>query len=266
MRGRFYRRIRDPVTTGAFASHRHRGQYFRVSRAGEKQSSEVPIIKRGEYRFGFVLLLLLATFMVLMAGSASDWIRPLSVALTGATLVAALFAADASPRVQHIALFLAVAAFVATLATVSAHGSGASGATAVLNAALVIVAPIAIARAVLRRRVIDVQTVLAALCIYVLFGLLWAFVFSAIGNLGSSAFFAQSVTPTSADYLYFSFITQLTIGYGDLTPAGNLGRTGAVIEGLVGELYLVTVVAVVVARLVPRGNEPAPSTNADTRS
>ena len=58
--------------------------------------------------------------------------------------------------------------------------------------ALVVVAPVAIARSVVRRHVIDVQTVLAALCIYVLFGMLWAFVYTAIGDLGSSAFFAQS--------------------------------------------------------------------------
>ena len=51
-------------------------------------------------------------------------------------------------------------------------------------------APIAIARSVLRRHVADAQTVLAALCIYVLFAMLWAFVYGAIGSLGSSAFFA----------------------------------------------------------------------------
>ena len=62
--------------------------------------------------------------------------------------------------------------------------------------------------------------------------MLWSYVYVAIGNFGSSAFFAQSVQPTSADFLYFSFITQLTVGYGDLTAAGNLGRACAVIEAL----------------------------------
>ena len=64
--------------------------------------------------------------------------------------------------------------------------------------------------------------------------MLWAFIYAAIGSLGSSAFFAQPIDPTSADYLYFSFVTQLTVGYGDLTAAGNLGRACAVLEALLG--------------------------------
>ena len=86
------------------------------------------------------------------------------------------------------------------------------------------VAPIAIAGSVVRRRVIDLRTILAALCVYVLLGMLWAFVYIAVGEFGPSPFFAQPVDPTSADFLYFSFMTQLTVGYGDLTAAANVGR------------------------------------------
>ena len=90
-------------------------------------------------------------------------------------------------------------------------------------------------------------------CIYILLAMLWAFVYSTIGAFGSSPFFAQSANPTSADYLYFSFITQTTTGYGDLTAAGNLGRTCAVFEALSGQIYLVTIVALLVSRVRPRG-------------
>jgi uncharacterized membrane protein len=84
-------------------------------------------------------------------------------------------------------------------------------------------------------------------------------VFTAIDKFGTAAFFAQPVTPTSADYLYFSFMTQLTVGYGDLTAAGNLGRSCAVLEALLGQIYMVTVVALLVSRLVPRASSgPTP--------
>jgi hypothetical protein len=116
-----------------------------------------------------------------------------------------------------------------------------------------------IARSAIRRRVIDVRTIMAALCIYVLLGMLWAFVFGAIGNITSTAFFVQQAHPANADYLYFSFITQLTVGYGDLTAASNLGRACAVLEALIGQIYLVTVVAVLVTRLVPRDQQPSAS-------
>ena len=70
---------------------------------------------------------------------------------------------------------------------------------------------------------------------------------------------------TTADYLYFSFMTQTTVGYGDLTAAGNLGRACAVLEALVGQLYLVTVVALVVSRMRPRNRSKDPSTS-DTQT
>lgn len=209
---------------------------------------------RAESRFGLVLILLLATFLFLMAGSTSTWTRPIGVALMGATLLASLSAADASPRLRRVAAFVALAAFLGALSLVAIGDSG-DGAAALLNAALVVLAPFAIVRSVLRRAVIDTRTVLAALCVYVLFGMLWAFIYTAIGNFDSSAFFAQPVDPTSADYLYFSFITQLTVGYGDLTAAENLGRACAVLEALLGSIYLVTVVALLVSRLVPRAGK-----------
>ena len=79
---------------------------------------------RTEYRFGLVLLLLLATFMVLMTGSTSTWVRPLTVALSGATLLAALFAADASLRVRRIAGLAVAIAIVASLSLVGVDRSG----------------------------------------------------------------------------------------------------------------------------------------------
>jgi hypothetical protein len=235
------------------------GHHACVSGVGEHRGG----VERGtsvESRFGLVLLLLLVTFVFLMAGSTSRWARPVGVALTGATLLAALFAADVAPRLRRLAAVVALAAFVGSFSLV-AFGRSGVGAGAILDAGLVALAPIAIARSVVRRRVVDVRTVLAALCIYVLVGMLWSFVYIAIGNFGSSAFFVQSAHPTSADFLYFSFVTQLTVGYGDLTAGGNFGRACAVLEALFGQIYLVTIVALLVSRLVPRApHEPPPST------
>jgi hypothetical protein len=209
------------------------------------------MLARTEYRFGLVLFLLLATFVLLMVGSTSRWLRPVTVGLTGTTLVAALFAADVSLRLRRVAVVVTVVAFVAELSLVGFGHSG-EGTAGLINAALVALAPFAIARSVVRRRIIDTRTVLAALCIFVLFGMLWAFVYTTLGAFSSEPFFAQTTDATSADYLYFSFITQTTVGYGDLSAAGNPGRACAVLEALVGQLYLVTIVALVVSRVQPR--------------
>jgi Ion channel len=210
-----------------------------------------------EYRFGIVLILLLLTFVVLMTGSTERWLRPVTVVLTGATLLAALSAADVSLRLRRAAAALVAIAVLGSLSLLwlGRPGEGVDG---LINAMLVLVAPVAIARSILKRDVIDGRTILASLCIYVLLGMLWAFVYTTIGNLGSGHFFVQQSSPTSADFLYFSFITQLTVGYGDLTAGGNVGRAFAVLEALIGQVYLVTVVAVLVSRLVPRNLPPGP--------
>jgi hypothetical protein len=212
---------------------------------------------RLEYRFGIVLVLLLLTFVFLAVGPTGSWTRFVTVVLQGATLLAALGAAGASRPVRRLAAIVTAVALAGALATVRTGGTEISGLLALVDVLLVGIAPIAIARSVLRRRVIDISTVLAALCIYVLLGMLWAFVYTAIGSFATHPFFAQQSTATSADYLYFSFVTQTTVGYGDLTAAQNAGRAFAVLEALIGQIYLVTIVALLVSNLTPRRSSGA---------
>ena len=113
----------------------------------------------------------------------------------------------------------------------------------------------AVARRIWLHVDISLITVLGALCIYVLLGLSFAFVFEAVGDLGSQPFFASQERGMRSDYVYFSFITMATVGYGDLTPQGGLGRALAVTEGLLGQIYLVTAVAALVGNL---GRTPVP--------
>jgi voltage-gated potassium channel Kch len=77
----------------------------------------------------------------------------------------------------------------------------------------------------------------------------FTFVYGAAAALGSGDFFAEGADGTPSLRLYFSYVTLTTVGYGDYTPAGDLGHTLAIVEALLGQLYLVTVVAVIVSRL-----------------
>jgi len=96
---------------------------------------------------------------------------------------------------------------------------------------------------------INMLTVLAAVCIYVLLGLSFAFVFECVGEFGPKPFFTAHEAGTRSDYTYFSFVTMATVGYGDLTAEGGIGRALAVTEGLFGQIYLVTTVAALVGNL-----------------
>lgn len=89
----------------------------------------------------------------------------------------------------------------------------------------------------------------AAVCIYVLLGLTFAFAVECVGEFGSRPFFAAHEAGTQGDYTYFSFVTMATVGYGDLTAEGGIGRALAVTEGLLGQIFLVTAVAALVGNL-----------------
>jgi drug/metabolite transporter (DMT)-like permease len=205
------------------------------------------------YRFGIVLVLLFVTFVFLASGPTGDWVPFVSAVLQGATLLAALAAAGVSARIWRLASVVVVVTILVALGVWVADLESGTGIMLLLNALLVAVAPVVIARSLIRRRVIDLKTVMGALCIYVLLGMLWAFTFGAIAALGTEPFFAQITDATVADFLYFSFVTLTTTGYGDLTAAEGLGRAVAVLEALLGQLYLVTIVAVIVSRLARRG-------------
>jgi hypothetical protein len=200
-------------------------------------------------RYGAVLLLLFVTFVFMAAGPTGDWVDLVTVTLQGLTLLAALAASEAGPRLLRISIVVITIALVAGVFALAQGTSNAHGYSSILSFLLVGVAPIAIVTSIWRRRKVDVQTVLGAISIYIFLGMFYAFAYQAVGNLGTEPFFVQMKTASIADYLYFSFVTLTTTGYGDLTAAGGLGRAMAVTEALIGQIYLVTVIALLVSQL-----------------
>ncbi len=170
------------------------------------------------------------------------------------TLMSALLAARVGRHLFRIAAIIGALAFVGAIGTVVVNSSDdPTGIFFALNVLLVGAAPIAIASSLYRRRVVDIHTVAGAVCIYVLLGMMFAFAYGAIDAIDNASFFVQTNHATLPNFLYFSFITQTTVGYGDYTAAGNLGRALASLEALIGQLYLVTVVAVLVSRMASQG-------------
>jgi hypothetical protein len=211
------------------------------------------------YRYGGVLVLLAMTFVVMAAGPPDGYTRVFTVVLQGLTLIAALLASRVSRHLFRLAALVTLVSFVAAIASVFVGSSNEpNGVFFILNVLLVATVPWVIARALWQRGVIDIHTVMGAICIYVLLGMMFAFVYAANDAMQSGAFFVQTGHATAPDFLYFSFITQTTVGYGDYTAKGDLGRALAVLEALGGQLYLVTVIAVLVSRLSTRARPTSP--------
>jgi hypothetical protein len=131
---------------------------------------------------------------------------------------------------------------------------------------LLFITPIAIGRRISTHPVITVETVMGAISVYLLIGMSFSFMYSGISYLSGAPFFSGQSTATINDYLFFSYSTLTTVGYGNLVPEGHLGQTFAMLEALFGQIYLVLVVARLVSlwgqerpRSVPhiaRGPEP----------
>ncbi len=86
----------------------------------------------------------------------------------------------------------------------------------------------------------------AAIVVYLLMGILWSRLYQIAGLMAPAAFHAPESPVSLNSYLYFSFVTLATLGYGDITPVHPLVRNLAVLEAVAGQLYI----AVLIARLV----------------
>jgi hypothetical protein len=214
------------------------------------------------YGYGLVLLMILASLAFQLATSDSDAAQAVTIVLQAVTLLLAVWASESRHIVIRIVeLAVAVVVVTATFAFVIS-GNVDDGAAKIVNLLLIAFAPLTIAGGIVRhfRRegAVTMRTMFGVLCIYLLIGSFFGFCYGAIGALSDSSFFAQTTQETSSDFLYFSFTTITTTGYGDLTVATDLGRSLAITEALIGQIYLVTVVAVIVGNL----RRPAPRRDA----
>lgn len=227
--------------------------------AVSRQAADSP--RRGStfavYRYSVVLFMLTAAFSFAMIAPSGGWTRVVNALLQGGAVLAALSRAQAGRRLLGLGL-AAIAVTVGT-AVVAAFGSRyLGGVSDLVGAFLLVLVPVAIVAEFRRNLTVTIQSVLAALCIYVVVGMFFASAASAVAAIGGVAYFAGHPSANSSDYTYFSFITMATVGYGDYVPATRLGRALAVLEGLTGQLYLVTVVALLVGNLAQQRRSSAP--------
>ena len=123
---------------------------------------------------------------------------------------------------------------------------------------LVLIAPVVILNRIIRHETVGLETILGAICVYVLIAIAFAGIFAAVNDGEPNGFFAQPITPNNVDFLYFSFVTITTVGYGDLTAGTSTGRVLVTFEALIGQIFLVTLVARLVSMYGTR-QRPAPT-------
>jgi hypothetical protein len=212
----------------------------------------MPPETRGRTRYGLLLLATVALLAVQGTINPGSLQQVVVTALAGASLLLAFRAARLSPRLIAFAGGVAVAALAVSIVRATVGGIG-EGAALAMNAALVALGPPAIAVGLVRdlraTGVVQIQSLFGVLSLYVLIGMSFGFVYGAIDRLGGDPFFAAGNSATVAHCIYFSFTTLATVGYGDFVARTDLGHTLSVSEALIGQIYLVTVVSLIVSNL-----------------
>lgn len=115
----------------------------------------------------------------------------------------------------------------------------------IVGALVVLLAGVAVTASLSRQRRVDLDTVLGGLCVYLFMGAMWFLLYSLVDRVVPGAFdftvHAGPRNPEQTDRLlfYFSYITLLTTGYGDIVPRAPVAQVMTVLEGLLGQFYLV---------------------------
>ncbi len=220
-------------------------------------------------RYGLALILLVIALVYSIAIPDGEWQRLLAMLLQGAAMFATLAAAEVERRLLRAFLVVFVGALAGAALQAGFTDGDSAGFVRLCVLAIILASLPLIGKGLVRQvradRTVGVQTMLGVLCAYLLLMSSFAYAYAVLGEFGSEPFFSQGAQWNElGDYIYYSLITITTVGMGDLTPATDLGRSLTAAEALIGQIYMVTVVAVIVSNLgrkEPRGAVPSADAN-----
>ena len=192
-----------------------------------------PFVRTNAFAAAAIFVLAVASMLVTFRSSGVRVTWPLVLVAGSAGLAAFALAATATEKSQWRAL------------------------AAILLAIALAVGPPLILRRIFQRPTVTLQDIYAAFSIYLQTGLAFAFIYAAVDYISPRAFLDPGLSERATDYIYFSFVTMLTLGYGDLVPATDAGRMMVIVQALIGQVLLVVLVAYLVGAIVNKaGRKP----------
>jgi len=214
---------------------------------GSSQSDTAP-----RHAYPHLFFALLALTILAPLATADLALRLVYSVLTVAVLIAMVRLTWFQSRIRPMTVALAVVATIASALGAVAPNSLVHTFLLVFMAAFFIVVIVRLLHKVVADRVITADTLYAGACIYLFIGFTWALIYSILSQLQPDTLYYTN-TSRPADiiggwpsYVYFSFTTLSTVGYGDITPATQLARSVVILEMISGVFF----VAMLIGRLV----------------
>ncbi len=221
-------------------------------------------IRRGD-SYSVLLVAIVIAYGLMAVLTTSQWHRTIEGAVFGGVLLLALYTSHIRGRRLQVAAAVVVVWVILNVAQ-SALGEVFEGSGSAMSV-LIVLSPLVVLSRILRHPQVNLETILGAVCAYLLIGIAFAAAYGFMDRVGGSPFFAQGDSQDPVKFLYFSFIVLTTVGFGDLSPATDPGRVVVSMEALIGQIFLVTLVAGLVGNMgrlrgprAPRSGQRAPET------
>jgi len=208
-------------------------------------------------RYGVLLVTLIAAYLV-SAVTYTRWTGPVHVAFVAAIGLLAMRNTRLRLRARRLAAVGVVVTAIAAGFCLNSGNTAAQGAGDLWGALVLLLTVLVIVGRVLRIGQVTAESIYGALSAYILIGLMYTEVFATLNVSVAGAFFAHGQPANSQTLQYFSFTTLTTLGYGDFTAAGSLGRAVAVLEAITGQVFLATLVARLVSAYGTEIRRPPP--------
>ncbi len=215
--------------------------------------------------YGLVLLLIVISYGLTATFSETARVSGASIVLV-VQVATVWFALRTSRARRSVRLFadvlLAIAAMIAVGAVVLTEGNDPSLLVLACSALLYLIAPSSVMRDLITRPKVDAETFLGAIAAYLLLGMFFAYAYRVMAALQDTPFFGSAGTGTGSQTLFFSFTTLTTTGYGNYVPTQSMGQSFAVLEMLIGQIFLATAIAKVITSWTPKRRAPQDGSHA----
>jgi len=225
---------------------RQRGAAMRQqsTAAVRHHSGAVRAAMRASDSYALLLALLCIDYLLISLVSSRRWAVLVVGVPLSLTLILAMRTSHAGRGIQRLGLMSLPVVVLLGFSQAITDNDRQRGALIIFLAVPFIISPIVVVRRIMRHKRVGRETILGAICVYIMLAMAYGMVYIGMGHAETSPpFFAQVGRHPPNDYVYFSFITITTVGYGDLSPASSQARTVVVTEAVLGQIFLVTLVS-----------------------
>ncbi len=241
----------DPAEAGKPVAEPN-GRRMEKSGSGRWDGDRIEALaQRASDAFGAVLGLVTLTYVLTYVLPDGSWSKVVMIATATATSILALSASHVRGAWIHRAVALSILAMAIGVGAAVSGESDLLIVAWVIEVGLLAVSMGTVLATVVTSAKIGPRTIMGALTVYASLGILFTAVYNVIDRFQDTPFFSGVSDPAATDFLFFSYTTLTTTGYGNLVPAEQVGQMFAGLEMMIGQIFLVTLVAGLVSAWKP---------------